>query len=331
MSEGGKPPGLMATPLTAQGNIQLENRIRDRITKGTYRKNAKLAITNRRNVTKRLNILKNGYSKMKRKNTSDKIERLTRLLDEINTNAGPSVEQEEAPYVPFVEDEENSSLASPVMPANTKSKKNENVPQPRPNASMSDLEKTAFDIHCPGGVIDGCLFTKEKRQELYGKVAGGGGSKKPEDNQKQQIVLGTGRACNTTQTRINWRKNEMVENSQPMRKEDGFDYTENFDGKQLFSPYTVWVNLKSVVGTGGSQTRTLRDECYPFVNAQLNYLLKTKRTDYFFANIFDGDEAAAKMKMFRYLLALPEFSSVKKYIYVGDLKGYFAWIKANVV
>jgi hypothetical protein len=122
----------------------------------------------------------------------------------------------------------------------------------------------------------------------------------------------------------------MVESAQPMRNADGFDYTENFDGKQIFGEKTVWVNLKSVVGSGGSQTRTLRDECYPFVNAQLDYLVKTSETKYLFANIFDGDEAAAKMKMFTYLLSLPEYSAVKKYIYVGDLKGYFAWIKANV-
>jgi len=206
----------------------------------------------------------------------------------------------------------------------------ETAPPPTPKSSIDSMEKTSLNIICPEGIIDGCLFTKEKRQDLYGKIAGGGGSRKPEEYQKEQIVLGTGRPCNNTQTRINWRKNEMTENAQPMRKEDGFDYTENFDGRQVFAPNTVWVNLKSVVGTGGSQTRTLRDECYPFVNAQLDYLLKSKKTNCFFANIFDGDEAWSKMKMFHYLLGLPEFSTVKKYVYVGDLKGYFAWVKANV-
>ena len=189
------------------------------------------------------------------------------------------------------------------------------------------MENNMLNISCPEGVIEGCLFTKEKRQELYGRVAGGGGSRKPEEYQKEQIVSGTGRPCNTTHARINWRKNDIIEKSQPMRDDDGFDYTENFDGKQIFQEKTVWINLKSVVGTGGSQTRTLRDECYPFVNAQLNYLLKSKKTDYYFANIFDGDEAASKMRMFRYLLGLPEFSTVKKYVYTGDLKGYFAWVK----
>ena len=191
-----------------------------------------------------------------------------------------------------------------------------------------EKETIAHPIVCPEEVIDGRLFTKEKRQELYGRVAGGKGSKKPEEYQREQIVRGTGRPCNTTQTRIHWRKHEMIEISQPMRNENGFDYTENFDGKQIYSRWTVWVNLKSVVGKGGSQTRTLRDECYRFVNAQLDYLLHSKKTDCYFANIFDGDEAYEKRKMLHYLLALPEYSAVQTYVYVGDLKGYFPWITA---
>ena len=184
------------------------------------------------------------------------------------------------------------------------------------------------NIQCPEGVIPGAQMTKEKRQELYGQVAGGRGSRKPEEYQREQIVLGTGAPCPTTNTRINWRSLEMVRAAHPMRNDDGFDYTENFDGKQAFGATTVWINLKSVVGTGGSQTRTLRDECYPFVSAQLNYLNKSHQTSYLFANIFDGDEAASRMRMFAYLLALPEYADVKKYVYVGDLRGYFDWLRA---
>lgn len=198
------------------------------------------------------------------------------------------------------------------------------------NLNQVKPPQPSFNIICPESVVDGCNYTKKKRQELYGKVAGGSGSMKPEKFQREMIVLGTGHSCNKTNTRINWRNNEMIEKAQPMRKNDGFDYTENFDGKQVFCSNTVWINLKSVSGGGGSQTRTLREQCYPFVNAQLNYLLKSKKTDCFFANILDGDAASSKMMMFNYLLELPMFYTVNKYIYVGDLKGYFAWVKANV-
>jgi hypothetical protein len=189
---------------------------------------------------------------------------------------------------------------------------------------MANIE---LNINCPAGVMEGCQYTKEKRQELYGVVAGGAGSMKPEAFQREMVISGTSLPCPKTNMRINTRTNQMKEISQPMIQEDGFDWTENFDGKQEISSKKVWVNFKSVVGTGGSQTRTLRDECYPFTKAQLNWLVKSNTTDNYFANIFDGDEAAAKMRQFKYLLNLPEFSTVKKYVYVGDLKSYFPWLK----
>lgn len=177
---------------------------------------------------------------------------------------------------------------------------------------------------CPVNVLDGHLYTKEKRHELYGSVAGGGGSMKPEQFQREAIVVGTGRPCPKTNARINTRQHTLSDIAHPMKNKDGFDYTEDFDGKQEFNQTTVWINLKSVVGTGGAQTRALR-ECYKHVEAQLNYLLKSKKQDYF-ANVFDGDEAARQMRLFRYLLDLPEFDKVKDHVYVGDLKGYFAWL-----
>jgi hypothetical protein len=36
------------------------------------------------------------------------------------------------------------------------------------------------------------------------------------------------------------------------------------------------------------------------------------------------------MDKFEYEIKKPEFSTVKKYVYVGDLKGYFDWLKAIV-
>lgn len=186
-----------------------------------------------------------------------------------------------------------------------------------------------LSIKCPEDVIDGSSFTKEKRQEMFG-VQRGASSRLHEVYVRKQIIAGTGQQCLTTQTRINWREKQIENISHPMMYANGYDYTENFDGKQLFSDKEVFINLKSVVGTGGSQTRTLRDECYKFVDAQLNYINSKKPTSQYFANIFDGDEASKRMKHFNYLLNCPEFAEAKKYIYVGDLKGYFSWISGIV-
>ena len=189
---------------------------------------------------------------------------------------------------------------------------------------------TMFNIFRPANVVPGRLHVMATRQALYGIVSGGAGSMGPEKTQRAQIESGTNVKCEKTSTRINKRTREMIEICRPMTQKDGFDYTENFDGVQRFGDKIVWVNFKSVIGKGGSQTRTLRDETYPFIEAQLNYLAKNGRTDYYFANILDGDEAASVMDKYEYLLSWDDFKDVKIHVYVGDMFGYFDWLKTDV-
>lgn len=168
----------------------------------------------------------------------------------------------------------------------------------------------------------GALLTKEKRQELFGAVAGGAGSRKPEEYQRKMIIEGTGIDCAKTTVRINLRTHTLKAISQPNRKEDGFDYSEDFDGLQSVGQNQIYVNLKCIVGKGGVQTRSLR-EVYWFVEGQLHVLLQTDHI--YFVNILDGDEASEAMPKFHYLLGLPEYEPIKNRIYVGDLQGYFDW------
>ena len=180
-------------------------------------------------------------------------------------------------------------------------------------------------VKCPDSVIDGSLFTKEKRHELFGHVSGGAGSSKPEEFQRSKIIEGTRIDCVKTNMRINLRTNVLRDISHPNKAEGGFDYSEDFDGVQVIKDSKVYINLKCVVGKGGGQTRSLR-EVYWFIEGQLHVL---KGTDgIYFANVLDGDEAHASISKFRYLLSLPEFEGVKNKVYVGDLKGYFAWFKS---
>ena len=173
-------------------------------------------------------------------------------------------------------------------------------------------------------------MTKESRQILFGAVAGGAGSSGPEKYQRAKLVEGTGLPCNKTNIRINKRRRVMVEIPHPMRHDDGYDYTENFDGMQIIGDRCVFYNLKCVVGTGGSQTRTLRDECAPFVEAQLQYLLAHPEDTALFVNVFDGDEAADAMRHFAYIKALPEYAPVTERVYVGDLQGTFTWLSCQL-
>ena len=183
-------------------------------------------------------------------------------------------------------------------------------------------------IHCPNDIIKGSLITKEKRHILFGHVAGGSGSRNPEIFQLLKIVEGTGNPCLKTNIRINLRKNTLNDIVHPNKNNDGFDYSENFDGMQLINKKCVYINLKCIVGTGGAQTRSLR-EVYWFIQGQLNVLKYTD--DIYFANILDGDEAHKSMSKFEYMLSLPEFDEIKNKIYVGDLKGYFDWFKNSFV
>lgn len=172
-------------------------------------------------------------------------------------------------------------------------------------------------------VLEGKLITKEKRQEVFGVVAGGAGSRKPEDYQRAAIVQHTGVPCPKTNMRINLRTSTLKEIAMPNKHTDGFDYSEDFDGCQTFGDKKVYINLKCIVGTGGAQTRSLR-EVYWFVQGQLN-VLKTVQNTYF-ANILDGDEADSVLPKFQYLLNLEDYKIEKDKVYVGDLKGYLQWI-----
>jgi hypothetical protein len=189
--------------------------------------------------------------------------------------------------------------------------------QPNPSSIMS--------FHCPDIVVEGRLITKDKRHELFGQVAGGSGSREPEEFQRAKIKEGTGIPCDKTKMRINLRTYTLKDIAHPNKHDDGFDYSEDMDGIQTIGSKTVYINLKCIVGKGGAQTRSLR-EVYWLVEGQLRFLLNQPTGSIYFANILDGDEAAATFPKFQYLLSLPEFASVKQKIYVGDLKSYFAWL-----
>lgn len=177
----------------------------------------------------------------------------------------------------------------------------------------------------PDGVLEGCLITKNKRHEIFGCVAGGAGSQKPEKFQRKKIIEGTRIPCITTKMRIHFRSNTLKEISFPNTKKDGFDYSENFDGYQFINNKHIYINLKCIVGKGGTQTRSLR-EVYWFIEGQLNIIKNINNNNIYFVNILDGDEAYYVMNKFDYLLQL-EHSKIKEYIYIGDLREYFVWFK----
>jgi hypothetical protein len=83
------------------------------------------------------------------------------------------------------------------------------------------------------------------------------------------ITEGTGIPCPKTNMRINLRTNTLCNVAHPNKQVDGFDYSEDFDGvQQVPGDKIVYINLKCIVGKGGSQTRSLR-EVYWFIEGRL--------------------------------------------------------------
>ena len=186
------------------------------------------------------------------------------------------------------------------------------------------MQSLLASIRIPEGVIAGRLMTKEWRQQTFGRIAGGAGSREMEIYQRKMVVDGTGIPCPKTAMRINLRTFTLQEIAHPNKAENGFDFSEDFDGVQTIGDSRIFMNFKSIASAGGAQTRSLR-EVYWFVEGQLRVLKTTPAVR--FANILDGDEPDSHMDKFRYLLRLPEYADVKSKVYVGDLRGYFDWIK----
>ncbi len=165
--------------------------------------------------------------------------------------------------------------------------------------------------------------TKDWRlsQEWYG-------TGKSNECEKYQICKVKSITCNDilkTTHRINLETNMIVDQNKPLTKDDGFEYTEDFDALQVCKDLRYYYNLKFVCGSGGAQTRTLR-EVYHYITAQLDYLLTCSDNNERFVNILDGDCCYRAMSKYKYLLSKPKYTTVRKRVFVGDMmQFYFIW------
>lgn len=133
-----------------------------------------------------------------------------------------------------------------------------------------------------------------------------------------------------TCVRINVCDYRMERNPSPMKCVDGFDWTEDFDGFVNENNNNYYFNLKMVCGSGGSQTRTLR-EVYHFIKSQLEHLLAhPEPCTLYFVNILDGDSCHHAMQKYKYLIELSKYNSIKNRVYIGDLYGFSDWLSQHM-
>jgi len=153
----------------------------------------------------------------------------------------------------------------------------------------------------------------------------GGKSNECEKYQIALIEKITKTTLNKTQDRINMETYEITSTSRPMKNDDGYEYTENFDGLLIKCTNKYYYNLKFVCDAGGAQTRTLR-EVYHFIKCQMEYLIKfdananaNANANTYFINILDGDECFHNMDKFLYLLNKEQYKHIQKYVFIGSL------------
>lgn len=143
---------------------------------------------------------------------------------------------------------------------------------------------------------------------------------------------------NKTNDRFYMETKDMINKTNPMKDKNGFEFTEDFDGKVIIKTNntinnTIYFNLKFCCDAGGSQTRTLR-EVYHFIKCQIDYVIKKQKENIldikindlshiYFINILDGDASYKNMDKFKYLLETEKQKEIceviNKYIFIGSM------------
>lgn len=129
--------------------------------------------------------------------------------------------------------------------------------------------------------------------------------------------------------RLNMLTLELTYKKHPMKDDDGFEWTEDFDGLFEYQSCKFYINLKFVCGDGGAQTRTLR-EVYHFIATQLKYLTTYKDNNIYFINILDGDTSHKNMKKFKHLIKCHSHCVDK--FFIGDMSEFeIFWKKTFII
>lgn len=182
-------------------------------------------------------------------------------------------------------------------------------------------------------MLRGYEWTQEQKEKQFGKNAT---STVFEDFQRDQIARATGVEVSKPSPPVRFHCLPIGLYDQDVRLVERrtlgniHDFTENFDGKQVFGKNVVYINFKFIVGHGGNQTSRLRDVGF-FVKTQMQWLDSTENDGHvYFANVLDGERCAKEFEHFEKLLTLDSCtSSYSQRIFVGDSVGYVDWISSK--
>lgn len=115
--------------------------------------------------------------------------------------------------------------------------------------------------------------------------------------------------------RLNVESAEMRVILHPNKANELLQWTEDFDGEVRVGSRQFLFNLKFVCGSGGAQTRSMR-EVYHFIKAQTRFA-KDNVNGVAFVNILEGDGVGP------FMVELKELASPR--VFVGDMVDFQAW------
>ena len=144
--------------------------------------------------------------------------------------------------------------------------------------------------------------------------------------QRKQIETMLGVECAKTNMRFNTETCELQNMTRPLDHENGFEWTEDFDGLSIIDNNKFYFNLKFICDAGGAQTRSLR-EVYHFVKCQLEYLRLHRHDEVsvYFINILDGNTSMKHLSKFKYLIGKPNYNDISNKIFIGDMYTFNEW------
>jgi hypothetical protein len=198
------------------------------------------------------------------------------------------------------------------------------------NKTMQDksLQISNNEPEKPLEIIKSSKQTKEwRKSELWYK---NGKSNECENYQKKLIKQLLGYEITKCNDRFYIETNNIIAKANPMKDIDGFEYTEDFDGKCIIGSNTIYFNLKFCCDAGGAQTRTLR-LVYDFIKCQIKYInakcdkINEKNHNLeelcntYFINILDGDTCNSHISKFSYLLDKLNDKKLVKYVFIGSM------------
>lgn len=197
-------------------------------------------------------------------------------------------------------------------------------------------------------LVPGLLQTKDWRMAQSWYIDGR--HNECEILQRKQVEFVMDVPCAKTNLRFNTETFALQTMTRPLDHENGFEWTEDFDGLSIIGNKKFYFNFKFICDAGGAQTRSLR-EVNHFMKCQLEYLHKDvlveqilaekalaeqalvleekdtpeKSDEVYFVNILDGNTVMKHLSKFKFLVGKEKYTEVSDRVFIGDMYTFRTW------